>query len=173
MNQTFLIAFTIVLLVTLAVVLIPRFFPSVNARLGQLAGTAYQQRMLKQIKKKYPLIAERIEGYEMNAGTQDAFQHAMKKLPPQEGMKLQTEFNRLRDNFLIKHPEVQPLFESGQDGRAQAKAFDDLLKLPEPQRQALEKDLIWAWDHLRKTLPKQVGPLEAAFRKKSVEAPQA
>ena len=34
MNQTFLIAFTVVLLVTVAVVLIPRFFPGVNARLA-------------------------------------------------------------------------------------------------------------------------------------------
>ncbi|MFN3431971.1 MAG: hypothetical protein ACK46X_18730, partial [Candidatus Sericytochromatia bacterium] len=84
----------------------------------------------------------------------------------QEGLKLQAEFNRLRDNFMAKHPEVSPLINAGQDGKAQSQAFNTLMKLPDEKRQALEKDLIWAWDQLRRNSPKAMGQLESAFRKK-------
>jgi hypothetical protein len=171
MNNLLLILTIVLLVATVILILAPRVFPSLNARMTKAAGDAYQRRMFKQIKKNYPLLAEKLEGFEMTPQSQDAFQNAMKKLPPQEGMKLQAEFNRLRDNFLAKHPEVQPLVGAGQDGRAQAKAFNDLMKLPADKRQALEKDLIWAWDQLKRTSPKAMGPLESAFRKKAVTEP--
>lgn len=166
--NTILIIITVLLLAAiLFLILAPRFFPGVGVWMTKTAGEAYQRRMFKQIKKKYPLLAERIEGFEMTPGSQDAFQNAMKKLPPQEGMKLQNEFNRLRDNFLAKHPEVQPLFAAGDDGKAQGKAFNTLMKLPNEKRQALEKDLLWAWDQLKRNSPKAMNNLEHAFRKKT------
>lgn len=174
MNQVLLIVAIVLLIVTAVVILAPRFFPGLNTRMTKMAAETYQRRMFKKIQKNYPLLAERLDGYEMSPESQETFQNAMKRLPPQEGMALQLEFNRLRDNFLAKHPEVQPLFASGNDGQAQAKAFDQLMKLPPEQRAKLEKDILWAWDHLRKSHPKQVGPLEAAFRKKpAVEAPKS
>lgn len=162
-----LLALTIVLVLLLAfILLVPRFFPGLNARMGKFAGETYQKRLFKQIQKKYPALWERVQGYELSAESQDAFQNSMKKLPPQEGMKLQAEFNRLRDNFMTKHPEVAPLINAGQDGKAQSQAFNTLMKLPDDKRQALEKDLIWAWDQLRRNSPKAMGQLESAFRKK-------
>jgi hypothetical protein len=170
--NTVLVIITVLLLAAaLFLILAPRFFPGISVWMTKTAGDAYQKRMFKQIQKKYPLLAERIQGFEMTPASQNAFQNAMKKLPPNEGMKLQTEFNRLRDNFVAKHPEVQPLFAAGDDGRAQGKAFNVLMKLPAEKRQALEKDLLWAWDQLRRNSPKAMGNLESAFRKKTpVEA---
>lgn len=138
-------------------------------RLGMMFGKAYQQRFMKQIAKQYPLLAERFADYEMGPERQEAFQSAMKRLPPQEAMKLQTEFNRLRENFMARHPELAPLLAEAQTPQGQVKAMEKALKLPAAQREAIEKDLLWAWDQLRGRFPKLMGPLEAAFRKKAAE----
>ena len=158
-----------ILLVLLLIFLIvaPRVYPALGVKMGQMAGEAYQRRMFKKLRKQFPLLAERLDGYSLSPENQTAFQNAMRKLPPQEAMKLQVEFNRLRDNFMIKHPEIKPLLEAGDDGRAQTKAFDQVMKLPADQRAALEKDLIWAWDQLRSRFPRLMGTLESAYKKKT------
>jgi hypothetical protein len=156
----------LVLFVALLAILMPRIWQLVGPRFGKFAGEAYQQRFFKQLKKKYPTLAERLDGYEMTPATQDAFQAAIKRLPPQRAMELQLEFNRLRENFMQRHPELEPLFAAGQDPRAQAKAMDAVLKFPDDQRAAIEKDVIWAWDQLRGRYPALMGPLESAFKKK-------
>lgn len=143
---------------------------TIGPRIGKLMGNAYQQRFLKQLKKQYPLLSERFADFEMGPERQEAFQLAMRKLPPQEAMKLEAEFNRLRENFMGRHPELNALLAEAQDPRGQMKAMDKVMKLPADQRQAIEKDLLWAWDQLRGRFPKLMGPLEAAFRKKVVQA---
>lgn len=131
-----------------------------------LFGKAYSQRFQKQLKKNYPQLSERFAEFEMTAGSQDAFQAAMKRLPPQEAMKLQTEFQRLQTNFMGRHPELAALWAQAQDPRGQMKAMDQVMKFPKDKREAIEKDLIWAWDQLRGRFPKLMGPIESAFRKK-------
>lgn len=158
------------LFVALLAILLPRLWQIVGPRFGKFAGEAYQQRFFKQLKTKYPQLAERLDGYEMTPASQEAFQAAIKRLPPQRAMELQVEFNRLRENFMQRHPELEPIFAAGQDPRAQAKAMDAVLKFPEDQRKAIEKDVLWAWDQLRGRYPALMGPLENAFKKKAVES---
>ena len=167
MQRTWILLGVIVCLIVIVVINWRRIAAALGPSVGKMMGEAYMKRFMKQLKQKYPQLAARVQDFEMTPDSQGSFEAAMKRLPPQEAMKLQMEFNRLRDNFMVRHPEVQPLFSAGQDPRAQAKAMDDLLKLPEDKRQALEKDLIWAWDRLRSSFPKLMGPLEAAFRKKA------
>jgi hypothetical protein len=135
---------------------------------ARLMGDAYRQKLERQLKKNYPLLAERFGEFDVSAERQEAIQAAMRRIPPQEGMKLQTEFMRLRENFLARHPELGELF-SGTDPRAQMKAFDRAMKLPADQRAAIEKDLLWAWDQLRGRFPKLLGAIEAAARKREPE----
>lgn len=142
---------------------------TIGPRIGRMMGDAYQQRFMRKLKKQYPLLSERLAEFDMGPGKQEAFEHAMRKLPPQEAMKLQAEFNRLRENFIGRHPELNELIAGAQDARGQMKAMDKVMKLPAEKRQAIEKDLLWAWDQLRGRFPKLMGPLEAAFRKKAGE----
>lgn len=167
--QTQLYLIVAVVFVVLIVVAGPRIWRLATPRLGKMAGEAYQKRFLKQLRKKYPLLAERLDAYDMGPASQEAFQTAMHRLPPQEAMKLQAEFNRLRENFMLRHPEIAPMFSSAQDPREQAKLMDQVLKLPDDKRAAIEKDLIWAWDQLRGRFPKLVGPLENTLKKKPVQ----
>jgi uncharacterized protein YneF (UPF0154 family) len=160
---------TIVLGITLGLALAALIF---RKRLGpffaRMMGDAYRQKLERQLKKNYPLLAERFAEFDVSAERQEAIQAAMRRIPPQEGMKLQTEFLRLRENFLARHPELGELF-SGTDPRAQMKAFDSAMKLPADQRAAIEKDLLWAWDQLRGRFPKLLGTIEAAARKREPE----
>lgn len=133
---------------------------------ARMMGQAYQQRMLRQIQKKYPALAARFEEFDVGPDRQEALQAAMRRLPPQEGMKLQVEFMRLKENFMVRHPELESLLGGVGDPRSQMKAFDQAMKLPAEQRDAIEKDLIWAWDQLRGRFPKLMGALEAAVRKR-------
>jgi hypothetical protein len=157
----------VALAIALLVILWPRLKKSFGPQFTKTVGELYQKRFFKQIQKKFPLLGLRLNAFELSPERSEAFQTAMKRLPPQEGMKLQAEFNRLRDNFLVRHPEIAPVLSSGEDGRAQAKALDALMKLPAPQREALDKDLIWAWDQLRGKFPRWMGTLEASFKKKA------
>lgn len=136
-------------------------------RLQKMAVASGQKRLFKRLKKQYPLLAARLEGFSVGEGSQEALQAAMRKLNPTEGMKFQAELNRLRENFVGRHPEVEPLarMDGTADAKAQGQAIDKLLKLPEPQRQALEKDLLWAWDQLRAKAPRAMGQFEAVFKK--------
>lgn len=175
MDSVFLIlniVLGVILVLIVLVLLAPRLFPKVQPKLQQMAMNTYQKRFFKQIKKKFPLLAERLEQFEMSPENQAAFQATMQKLPPQEGMKLQLEFNRLRDKFMERHPEVAPLIAQAQsqDAKAQSKALDQVMKLPDDQRAAIEKDLLWAWDQLRGRFPKMMGQLEAPLKKKTPAA---
>ena len=156
----------VILVLVMTVVIIATRNPAVQQRLGKMAGDVYQKRFLKQLKKNFPLLAEKFADYDMSPERQEAFRNQMMRLPPQEALKLQTEFNRLRDNFMNRHPELAPLFSAGQDAKAQAKAVDAIMKLPADKRQAIEKDVLWALDQLRGRFPKLVGPLESSLKKK-------
>ncbi|MEB3329455.1 MAG: hypothetical protein VKQ33_09515 [Candidatus Sericytochromatia bacterium] len=135
---------------------------------ARLMGEAYRKKMERQLRKGYPQLADRFSEFDMSADRQEAIQAAMRRIPPQEGLKLQTEFLRLRENFLARHPELDGLF-SGTDPRTQMKAFDSAMKLPAEQRAAIEKDLLWAWDQLRGRFPKLVGLIEAAARRREAD----
>ena len=165
--MTWMNVLTIVLGVLLGLALAAFFMRKrLGPHLARMMSQAYQQRMQRQIKKKYPLIAARFEEFDVGPERQEALQAAMRRLPPQEGMKLQVEFMRLKENFMARHPELDALLGGASDGRAQMKAFDKAMKLPAPQREAIEKDLIWAWDQLRVRFPKLMGALEASVRKR-------
>lgn len=174
MDSQWLLLVPLLLCVTvILIILIPRLGKLIGPRFGAFVGKAYQQRFFNQLKKKFPLLSERLDGFEMSAERQAAFQAAVSRIPPQEGQKLQTEFNRLREKFMERHPELNDLLMGTQEPRAQMKSIDKVMKLPAPQREAIEKDLLWAWDQLRGRFPKWVGALESVFRKKTTTDPKA
>lgn len=165
--MTWMNILTVVLGVVLGLLLAAFFLRKrLGPPLARFMGQAYQQRMMRQIQKKYPVLAARFEEFDVGPERQEALQAAMRRLPPQEGMKLQVEFTRLKENFMARHPEVESLLGGAADPRGQMKAFDKAMKLPAPQREAIEKDLIWAWDQLRGRFPKLMGALEGAVRKR-------
>lgn len=165
-HQWITILAVIVTVVALLVILSPQLNRVLGPRMTRMANETMQKRFVKQLRKKFPALADRVSDFEMTPGTQEAFQNALKRLPPQEAQKLQYEFNRLRDNLMSRDPELAPLVTAGADAKAQGKAIDALFKLPDERRQTIEKDVIWAWDQLRGRFPKLMGTLEGAFRKK-------
>ena len=168
MNQQWITVLAVVVtVIALLVILSPQLNKVLGPRMTKMAGEAYQRRFLKQLQKKFPALAARVSDFEMRPQSQEAFQSALKRLPPQEAQKLQLEFNRLRDNLVVRDPELAPLVTAAADAKAQGKAIDAIFKLPDDRRQAIEKDVIWAWDQLRGCFPKLMGTLESAFRKKS------
>lgn len=153
--------------VAVLVVMGPRLWHTFGPRFGRFAGEAYQKRMITQLKAKYPKLAERLDGYDLGPASQEAFQGAMKRLPPQKAMELQLEFNRLRENFMARHPELAPVLNAGQDPKEQVKAMNTVMNFPDDQRAAIEKDLLWAWDQLRGRYPALMGPIESALKRKA------
>ncbi|HEY9765045.1 MAG TPA: hypothetical protein V6C82_01715 [Chroococcales cyanobacterium] len=150
------------------VLLRPQYIKNLWARIAQFLGKSVERRFFAQFKKKYPEIAERFEGYGTpTTEKQESLMAAFKRLPPIEAKKLHDEFQRLKTNFLLRHPEVEGLLGSAQggDAKAQLKAMEALLKLPDDQRKALSKDFLWAWDQLRTRFPRLMGSLEAAYKK--------
>ncbi len=146
----------------------PRLRVTVFPKIGKQLAGAYQARLIKQLRKKYPLLAARVLDFQMSEEAVGGFQAAMKRMPPQEGQKLQLEFLRLRDNLISRNPELGELLALTQaDGKAQMQALDKLMKLPDARRAAIEQDVIWAWDQLRGRFPKWVAMAEAPFRKPS------
>lgn len=143
--------------------------------LGPRLANRYMKGLRKRFTKAYPLLAARVEGFEFGPQLQPAFETTMRRMPPMEVQKLQLEFMRLKDNLLKRHPELAAFAEAGQNGEAQAKAFEGLLKLPDAKRAALEKDVIWAWDQIKGAFPRIVGPIEACFKPADAkgEAPAA
>src|SRR5262245_49464086 len=91
----------------------PRLWRLYVPRFGAFAGKAYTDRILKQLKAKYPTVAERMEGFDLGPDSQGSFTAALKRLPPQRAMELQMEFNRLRENFMTRHPELEPVLGAG------------------------------------------------------------
>jgi hypothetical protein len=161
-NTTLFLLGLLVVLLALA----PLLWRLYGQRFGMFAGKAYQKRMLDQLKKKYPLVAARLDGFDLGPGSQDGFQNAMKRLPPQKAQEFQIEFERLRTNFMARHPELEAVLGAGQDPKAQVKAMNTVMNFPEEQRKTIEKDLLWAWDALRSRFPNLMGPLESSLKKK-------
>lgn len=141
--------------------------------LGPKVAQQYMASMRKRFTKAYPQLAARVEDFHFGPELQGNFEATMRRLPPMELQKLQLEFMRLKDNLVKRHPELQSIAEAGQNGEAQAKAFEGLLKLPEEKRGALEKDLLWAWDQLKGSYPRVVGPIEACFKAAPTEGASA
>lgn len=138
--------------------------------LGPKVAKQYMASMRKRFTKAYPQLAARVADFQFGPQLQGNFEATMRRLPPMEVQKLQLEFMRLKDNLVKRHPELNAIAEAGQNAEAQAKAFEGLLKLPEDKRGALEKDLLWAWDQLKGTYPRLVGPIEACFKGPEPEA---
>ncbi|HBN07313.1 MAG TPA: hypothetical protein DD435_01260 [Cyanobacteria bacterium UBA8530] len=167
-----LIVFTVLVALVIAlgvfIVLRPQYIKNLWNRIAQFLGKSVERRFFGQFKKKYPEIAERFEGYGTpTTEKQENLMAAFKRLPPIEAKKLHDEFQRLKTNFLVRHPEVEGLLGSAQggDAKAQLKAMEALLKLPDDQRKSLSKDFLWAWDQLRTRFPRLMGSLEAAYKK--------
>lgn len=173
MNNTYLIVSIIVaVLVALGVLIIlrPQFIKNLGNRIGMAIGKVMERHFYNQFKKKFPELAEKFA--EFGAPTQErqeCLMNAFKRLPPMEARKLYTEFQRLQANFIQRHPEVESLINTAQTGdpKAQIKAIESLLKLPEDQRKSISKDFIWAWDQLKGRFPSMVGALENAYKKAS------
>lgn len=138
--------------------------------LGPRLAARYMASMRKRFTKAYPQLAARVEGFGFGPQLQPNFEATVRRLPPHEMQKLQLEFMRLKDNLLKRHPELAGIAEAGQNAEAQAKAFEGLLKLPDGKRAALEKDLLWAWDQMKGSYPRLVGPIEACFKATPSEA---
>lgn len=145
----------------------PMLWRTFGPTVGRFMGSAYQKRMIDQLKQKYPLVAARLDGFDLGPGSQANIEAAFKRLPPQKAMEFQVAFAEVREKFMARHPELAGVLSAGEDARAQVKAMNQLLKFPDEQRQAIEKDLIWAWDQLRGRFPALMGPLEAALKKKA------
>lgn len=141
--------------------------PKLAPTLGKAMGEAYQKRLFKQLKAKYPdLIARFAELGPITPEKQERFAATFKRIPPGEGQKIQAEFLRLKDGFMARHPDLDPLladFQSG-EGKRQAKAIQTVLKFPEPKRKALSKDLIWAIDQFQGRFPKWYQALLSTLR---------
>jgi hypothetical protein len=157
-------------LTLLAIAVILRFGPllwrRVAPRIALFIGRAYQERLTRQLKKKFPTLAERLNDFDFAGDKREAFEAADRRLPPHEALKMQTEFNKIREQFVSRHPEVLALIGGATDPKTQVKAIDQVMALPEEKRQAIEADLLRAWDQLRSKYPLLMGALEGVFKKR-------
>lgn len=157
-------------LTVLVVALLLRFGPLLWRRIGprvaMFFGRAYQERLTRQLKKKFPTLAARLDEFDLSGDKREAFEAAARRLPPHEALKLQTEFNKIREQFVSRHPEVMALIAGASDPRGQLKAIDQVMALPDAKRQAIESDLLRFWDQLRSKYPMLMGALEGVFRKR-------
>jgi len=149
-----------------AVLIIPKSRRALAARLVGAMGRAYQQQLAREFQRKFPDLYARFSGFRLTGDSQNALMAAMRKIPPQEGLKLQTEFTRLAENFQARHPELADFLGAlkAQDAKGQAKRLQKVFKLKPDQRQAISKDLIWAYDQLSGRFPRWVKMLEATLR---------
>lgn len=156
-----------------ALLIIPKTRQKFLAKLMAQMGQAYQKQLAREFGRKYPDIYARFSAFKFSPESQNALMAAMKRIPPQEGVKLQAEFMRLTEGFQARHPELDDFLNAmkAQDGKAQAKAMQKVFKLPEAQRQAISKDLLWAYDQLSGRFPKWVKMLEGTL-KGPAEAPK-
>jgi hypothetical protein len=156
----------------LAVLIVPKTRKALGARLMANMSVAYQRQLAKEFQRKFPDLYARFSGFKFTGESQAALMGAMKKIPPQEGLKLQTEFMRLSDNFQARHPELQPFLDAmkSQDAKGQAKHLQAIFKMKEDQRAAISKDLLWAYDQLSGRFPKWVKMLEGTMKGPAPEA---
>jgi hypothetical protein len=148
-----------------AVVLIRRNGKFFQTKIGGI----FQAQFQKQLEEKYPRLAERLKDYDLSADSQETFQAAARRIAPQEGIKVQTEFNRLKDKFFERHPDLLTTLNQLQttDPKNQHQTLQGFLKLPDEKRSKIETDVLYAWDELRKRFPVAVAQLEAALKKKN------
>ncbi len=149
-----------------AVLLVPKSRKELMGRFMGVLAQSYQKQLAREFGRKYPDLYARFSDFKFTAESQTALMAAMKRIPPQEAMKLQAEFTRLTEGFQARHPELGDFLGAmkAQDGKAQAKAMQKVFKLPEVQRQAISKDLIWAYDQLSGRFPKWVKMLESTLK---------
>ena len=150
----------------IAAVAIPRSRAAIARALGPMLGSAYQKQVVKQFKASFPELYAKFSGLNLGPQSQTALQAAMMRIPPQEALKLQGEFLRSKDWLLSRHSELDAFVAvmSSQDPKAQVKTLQDVFKLPGPKRQAIEKDVLSAYDRLAGRFPKWVNLLEATLR---------
>ncbi len=150
----------------LGILIIPKSRRALAARLMSLMGDAYQKQLAREFQRKFPDLYARFSGFRFTGESQTALMAAMRKIPPQEGLKLQTEFMRLADGFQGRHPELADFLNAlrAQDAKGQAKHLSKIFKLKPDQRQAISKDLLWAYDQLSGRFPRWVKMLEATLR---------
>lgn len=161
--------------VLFAALLVPKSRRALSARFVTALSQSYQRQIAREFQRKYPGIYARFSGFKFTPESQAALMAAMKRIPPQEAMKLQAEFMRLTEGFQNRHPELNEFLDAmkAQDGKAQGKAMQKVFKLPEPQRRAIEKDLLWAYDQLSGRFPKWVKLLEGTLRGPAEPAKEA
>lgn len=152
--------------VLFAVLIVPKSRRALAARLVTALSQAYQKQISREFQRKYPDVYARFSGFKFTPESQAALMAAMKRIPPQEALKLQAEFMRLAEGFQSRHPELDEFLSAikAQDAKAQGKAMQKVFKLPEAQRQAISKDFLWAYDQLSGRFPKWVKMLEATLR---------
>ncbi len=160
------IAAAVVAVGGIAAVAIPQSRAAIAKALGPLLGSAYQKQVVKQFKAGFPELYAKFSGLNLGPQSQTGLQSAMMRIPPQEAVKLQGEFLRSKDWLLSRHAELEPFVAvmSSQDPRAQVKALQDVFKLPSSKRQAIEKDVLSAYDRLAGRFPKWVSLIEATLR---------
>ncbi|MBI6545425.1 MAG: hypothetical protein HY692_01440 [Cyanobacteria bacterium NC_groundwater_1444_Ag_S-0.65um_54_12] len=144
---------------------VPKTRRMLIARLTKAMADAYQRQLSKQFKAKFPELYERFGKIRLSGDTPNTLQTAMRRIPPQEGIKLQAEFLRLSENFLARHGELGNFISvlKSQDAKGQAKEMQKIFKLPPAQRQAIAKDLLWAYDQIYGRFPRWVKMLEATL----------
>ena len=160
------IILAIVLGVVAGLFLFPKTRRQLSARFMGVMTKAYQKQMANQFKAKFPPLYERFSGFRLGPDSQAALQAAMKRIPPQEGVKLQAEFMRLTDGFLSRHPELTGFVDAlkAQNAQGQAKELQKVMRLKKDPRDAISKDLLWAYDQLGTRFPRWVKTLEAAAK---------
>lgn len=149
-----------------AALAIPRSRAAISRALGPRIGSIYQKQLANQFKSRFPDLHARFSGFKLGADSQASLQAAMMRIPPQEAVKLQGEFLKSKDWFLSRHPELESFVGvmTSQDPRAQAKALQEIFKLPDDRRKAIEKDLLSAYDRLAGRFPKWIHLLEATLK---------
>ena len=150
----------------IAALVVPRSRAAIARMIGPRLGSVYQKQLANQFKSRFPAIYARFSGLNLGPESQGALQSAMMRIPPQEALKLQGEFLKSKEWFLSRHPELESFIGvmTGQDPRAQAKALQDVFKLPNDRRESIEKDLLSAYDRLAGRFPKWINLLEATLR---------
>ena len=150
----------------IAALAIPRSRAAIARAIGPKLGSVYQKQLANQFKSRFPDIYARFSSLKLGPDSQAALQSAMMRIPPQEALKLQGEFLKSKEWFLSRHLELESFVAvmTSQDARAQAKALQDVFKLPDDRRKAIEKDLLSAYDRLAGRFPKWINLLEATLK---------
>jgi len=157
---------TLLLALAVVVLVVPATRLRVSTWVGPRLAASYQKQIGKQFKSAYPGLYARFSWLQPSSASQDLLQGAFRQMPPTEAQRLIGEFQRLAGNLEQRHEELAPFVAAirAQDAQKQASALQALMKLKADRRQALEKDVLWAYDQLHGRFPKWVKLVESRLR---------